>query len=105
MRLYAQPPLSELLCRWAISLYRSWTPLTLDNGNRDDGVALFDSIDDLLPVALHPAKNRVLAVEPGGFDMGDKELRAIGVWPGVCHTQDARAIMPQLQSGCFVSPG
>src|SRR5262249_22741160 len=29
---------------------------------------------------------------------------AISVWPGVCHTQDARAIMPQLQSGRFVRP-
>ena len=78
-------------------LYRPATPLTLHNGDRDEGIALFDGIDDLLPIALHPAKNRVLAVQPRSFDMGNEELRAISVWPGVCHTQDARAIMPQ---GC-----
>src|ERR671922_1013139 len=72
--------------------------LTLHNGDRDDGIALFDGIDDLLPIALHLAKNRVLAVQPRGFDMGDEELRAIGVWPGIRHTQDAGAVMPQLQS-------
>src|SRR5262245_3797126 len=83
----------------------SWTPLTRHNGDRDDGVALLDGINDLLPIALHLAKNRVLAVKPRGFDMRDEELRAIGVWPGVCHTQDARAIMLQLQSGCFIRPG
>src|SRR5215468_6185961 len=58
----------------------SWSPLTLHNGDRDDSVALLDGIDDLLPIALHLAKNRVFAVEPGGVDMRDKKLRAIGVW-------------------------
>ena len=37
--------------------------------------------------------------------MGDEELRAIGIGPGVRHAQDARTIMPQLQSGGFVGPG
>src|SRR5262249_52549896 len=56
-------------------------------------------------IALHLPKDCVLAVEPGGFNMGDEELRAIGIGPSVRHAQDARAIMPQLQSGGFVGPG
>lgn len=70
--------------------------LTLHNGDRRNGIALFNGIDDHLPIASDLAKDRVLAVEPGGIDMGNKELRAIGVWPGVRHTQDAGTIMLQL---------
>ena len=36
--------------------------------------------------------------------MGDEELRAVGVRPGIRHTQNAGAIMLQLQSGGFVIP-
>ena len=70
--------------------------LTLYNGDRRDGITLLNGINDHLPIARDLAKDRVLAVEPGRIDMRNEELRAIGVWPGVRHTQDAGTIMLQL---------
>ena len=78
--------------------------LALHNRDRYNSIALFNGIDDLLSITRHFAKDGVLAIEPGGFDMGDEELRAVGVRPGIRHTQNARDIMLQLQSGGFVIP-
>ena len=37
-------------------------PLTFHNGDRDKAIALFDGIDNVLSIALHLAKDRMLAI-------------------------------------------
>ena len=44
----------------------------------------------------HPAKHRVLAVQPWGSDGGDEKLRSVGVGSRVGHGHRIRAIVPQI---------
>src|SRR5215213_2479932 len=50
-----------------------------------DGVDHVHALDDL-------AEDGVLAVQPGGGDLGDEELGAVGVGPGVGHGQVPRPV-------------
>ena len=75
-----------------------------DDGERFDNVALTDGVDDFLAVADHFTKNSVFAVEVRGGDMGDEELRAVGVRASICHAENAGAVVLELKRGEFVIP-
>ena len=69
--------------------------LAFADGDLFHFIALGDRIDHVLAFG-HLAENRMLAVEPWGFDMGDEELRSIGVRAGVGHRENARTIVLQV---------
>src|SRR3546814_8872939 len=56
-----------------------------------DVVALLDLVDRLQALD-HLAEHGVLAVQPGGGDVGDEELAAVGVRAGVGHRQHAALV-------------
>lgn len=63
-------------------------------GNVFDGdlghyVALLDRVDDVL-ASGHFAKHGMLSIEPRAGDVGDEELRTIGVGAGIGHRENAR---------------
>ena len=64
-------------------------------------VALGDGVDDVLAFE-DLAEYAVLAVEPVGDDVGDKELAAVGVGPGVGHGQHARLVVLLGQGAGFI---
>ena len=43
------------------------------------------------------AKDNVLWIEPMGFGSAEKELWAVGVWPGVSHGEDSGSGVLQLE--------
>ncbi len=59
------------------------------DGNRVDFVALSDLIHGILS-RDHLAEDRMFAVKVRGWQVGDKELAAIGVRSGICHGENAR---------------
>src|SRR5579883_84898 len=48
---------------------------------------------DCLVIAL--AEESVFAIEMRRRNFSDEKLRAVGIWPGVCHCQSSRAIKEQ----------
>ena len=58
-------------------------------------VALLDRVDDILAFE-NLAKHRMLAVQPRSGDVGDEELRAVGVGAGVGHRQDAGCVVFEI---------
>src|SRR5262249_43546523 len=59
-------------------------------------VALLHGVDDLLRIVNDAAKDRMLAIEPGSGDVGDEELRAVGVGPGIGHREHTRPVVFEL---------
>ena len=64
-------------------------------GNVFDGylghhVALLDRVDDVLACGDF-AKHGMLSIEPRAWNVGDEELRAVGVRAGIGHRENARA--------------
>lgn len=53
------------------------------------------------PDTHHPlqnfSKDDVFAVQPWSHNGGDEELRAVGVFAGVCHAEPAGAVVLQLE--------
>ena len=58
--------------------------------NEKNNTSSYHSIDDF-------SKYHMFAVQPGGLGQGDKELRAIGVRPGIGHADPPNAIMLQFE--------
>lgn len=50
----------------------------------------FNSLDNIQTVG-HFTKHSVLSVQPRSSDSANEKLGSVGVWTGVCHTQDTRA--------------
>ena len=79
----------------------------IDDVDGIDGVALADRIYDILILgAIDCAEDGVLAIEPGGGDMGDEELAAIGARARIGHGEETGAIMLESWSkfvGKFVA--
>jgi len=67
-------------------------PSGLVDLNAVDKVALFDGKENIF-AGNDAAKDTVLTIEPGGSDMGDEKLAAVGVGAGIGHAQHTRAIM------------
>ena len=42
-------------------------------------------------------KDDVLAIEPVGYDGGDEELGSVGVGSSVCHREEERLLVPELE--------
>ncbi len=65
---------------------------------RFDFVTLTDGIDNLLTITRDLSKNGMFAIEPGGFYVGDEELRPIGVLARVRHAEDTGARSASTQA-------
>ena len=68
---------------------------TLDYGDVNDfnilfwlllkSASVFNAVDNIIPL-IDSAKDGVLVVQPGRRHGGDEELTAVGIWPGISHT-------------------
>ncbi len=65
------------------------------DGNRRYFITLLDRVHDVLTFD-HASEHRMLAVQPGGSDMGDEELGPVRVGPGIRHGQDSRSIVLEI---------
>ena len=77
---------------------RRWSIFILDCTTARS--ASFDTLDDAvrLRIALcHLAEDNMAAVEPGGDDGGDEELRAIGIRTGVGHAEVEGLLVGELK--------
>ena len=59
-------------------------------GGAGGGAELLNLLDDIHTLD-DGAEDGVLAIQPGGLDGADEELRAVGVGAGVGHGEDTRA--------------
>ncbi len=69
--------------------------LAFADGHFVHGVPLFDRIDDVLTFGDF-TEDGVLAVQPRRFDVGDEELRTVGVRAGVGHRENAWSVVLQV---------
>lgn len=65
------------------------------NGDGIDGVTLFDGIDDILTFGDF-AEDGVLAIEPGGSDVGDEKLASVGSGACVGHGENTGNVMLEV---------
>lgn len=69
---------------------QSWGLGNVFNGDLGHHVALLDRVDDVLACGDF-AKHGMLSIEPRARNVGDEELRAVGVRAGIGHRKNARA--------------
>jgi hypothetical protein len=76
------------------SFLSMWKPktLALGNGHLRHRIALTNGINHILATGYF-AKDCVLSIQMGLGGMGDKELAAIGIWPGVSHRKRSRIVL------------
>lgn len=86
-------------CLEGATLDNSWRAiLVLDPSTA--GTASLDALDDshrFLVTGRDLAEDDVTAVEPGGDNGGDEELRAVGVGPGIGHGEQERLVVGELE--------
>src|SRR5690606_36494497 len=72
--------------------------IALDGDPLDLVARLYGVHHRLVGLTLDLAEDGVAAVQPGGGDMGDEELAAIGAGAGIGHGQLARGIVAQVRA-------
>ncbi len=67
------------------------------NGNTVNFISLLDAVYHLLVfLADHLAEDGMFLIQPIGGHMGNKELAAVGTWPGVGHGENAGFVVLQF---------
>ena len=64
---------------------------------------MLERVDHVLALG-HSAEDRVPSIQMGLGCVADKELRAVGVWPGIGHAQTASRVFVRIAPRLILKP-